>query len=74
MPESQPLPNQIPVKKESVQIDFMKKMAISAAIHEILNENRAELIRRSREKLEAMGVAFTEAEMREALQAEQTKA
>lgn len=51
--------NEAPRKKE---LDILRTTAVRAAASEILSEHRAEVVKRARAKLIAMGVSFAEAE------------
>lgn len=49
-----------PTNKE--KLSMLKKLAVQVATTEIIAENRAEIVKRARAKLVAMGVPFAEAE------------
>lgn len=58
MPEAQQ-----PKSAEMKQLQLMKSIAVSAAMYEIVQENRDEIIRRTREKLSKMNVNLLDREI-----------
>lgn len=53
---------QKPKDAELEQLMAMKAVAVRQATYEVVTENRAEIVRRARAKLVAMGVPLTEGE------------
>lgn len=48
---------------EKLKLQIMKAQAVRQATVEVLGENRAEILKRARAKLTAMGVAVEESEL-----------